>query len=351
MNGSVLKYANLADQLREQIRQQRLAPGQQLPTEPDLAEQYQVGRVTVRKALQILASEGLLTRHKGRGTFVQPGTAANGTRRILYVGEMNSHFYKDFYINLHGQFQDSGDRFTGYGITNETDLEHNLNGLPELLSQATSVICHSAAWPVVRRHLPPTVEGVVVTGVYRAKDEDLEPAYYLSSNRYAATRLAANRLLDLGHTLVGFVGPDWDAHRERRAGSFVSLGQWGPNAEERQASSRHVLSRLKEWPTAFVIEADFRAVDFLRAAADLGRRCPDDFSVISVGNTPWSEATDPALTTVGLGEAEMAHLAGVLCRQPRPSEPMQFSVEPRLIDRQSTRALKPPTPSRKDHRT
>lgn len=63
-------YQQVMDRLRAEIETGAYAPGDQIPTEFELAEYYQVGRVTVRRAVDELVSEGYLTKQQGRGTFV-----------------------------------------------------------------------------------------------------------------------------------------------------------------------------------------------------------------------------------------------------------------------------------------
>ena len=63
-------YHQLQQMLRAMIRSGELAHGQQLPREEELARRMKVSRVTVRQALQVLASDGLLARQRGRGTRV-----------------------------------------------------------------------------------------------------------------------------------------------------------------------------------------------------------------------------------------------------------------------------------------
>lgn len=67
-------YAQLEFALRTQINQGVLQPGDLLPSEAELGEQYGVSRITVRAALQHLEQDGLLERQAGRGTFVKSNT-------------------------------------------------------------------------------------------------------------------------------------------------------------------------------------------------------------------------------------------------------------------------------------
>lgn len=56
--------------LRGQILEGRLQPGALVPGEEELARQFNVSRITARRALAELAAEGLVTRGRGRGTHV-----------------------------------------------------------------------------------------------------------------------------------------------------------------------------------------------------------------------------------------------------------------------------------------
>lgn len=66
-------YLLISDSLREKIARHELAPGQRLPTERELVQEFHVARMTVRHALDILEVEGLIDRRRGRsgGTYVR----------------------------------------------------------------------------------------------------------------------------------------------------------------------------------------------------------------------------------------------------------------------------------------
>ncbi|CAH1662894.1 GntR family transcriptional regulator [Chelatococcus asaccharovorans] len=71
-----LKARRLYLLLRDRIVSGEERPQSRLPSEPTLAEQHGVSRVTVRRALDKLANEGLIERRPGSGTFVN-GSKAN----------------------------------------------------------------------------------------------------------------------------------------------------------------------------------------------------------------------------------------------------------------------------------
>lgn len=69
-----IRYRTIADDLRRQIAVGELANGVVLPSEAELAGSYDVSRVTVRKALEVLREDGLVSSRQGYGWFVAGDT-------------------------------------------------------------------------------------------------------------------------------------------------------------------------------------------------------------------------------------------------------------------------------------
>lgn len=65
------KYSVVAGALVEEIREGKYAPGDLLPSEPELTRRFGVSRHTVRAALRSLYEKGLVVSQRGRGTIVQ----------------------------------------------------------------------------------------------------------------------------------------------------------------------------------------------------------------------------------------------------------------------------------------
>jgi GntR family transcriptional regulator len=80
-------YYQVYQILRQKIVSDEWKPGDLLPTEKNLQEQFNVSRATVRQALDMLVNEGLIYRHRGRGTFVAEPVIEHGLSRIISFTE------------------------------------------------------------------------------------------------------------------------------------------------------------------------------------------------------------------------------------------------------------------------
>lgn len=69
-NPPIPMYFRIQQAVLEQIQRGLFKPGEQLPTETELAQQYQVSRITAKRALDELVRQGRAFRQQGRGTFV-----------------------------------------------------------------------------------------------------------------------------------------------------------------------------------------------------------------------------------------------------------------------------------------
>lgn len=82
-------YVSLSSLLRAEIAEGRWPAGAQLPTIAALSERYNVARVTIRQALGVLSSAGLIEGMQGKGTFV----AKNVNRRKVIELDSNWHSF------------------------------------------------------------------------------------------------------------------------------------------------------------------------------------------------------------------------------------------------------------------
>lgn len=86
----VPSYYRLESHFRESIRSGALKPGDPVPPESQLCQQFAVSRTTVRQALARLVFEGLIERHRGRGSFVAEPRLEHSKPLLSFEEEMRA---------------------------------------------------------------------------------------------------------------------------------------------------------------------------------------------------------------------------------------------------------------------
>src|ERR1700674_3787227 len=89
-SGSLPLYQQLQRALRLAIDQRILGPDDALPAERELAVEFNVSRITVRKALDGLVTEGLLVRRQGSGNFVSARVEKNFAKLTSFSEDMRA---------------------------------------------------------------------------------------------------------------------------------------------------------------------------------------------------------------------------------------------------------------------
>ena len=88
--GNLPLYQELQRALRKAIDNRILGPDDALPSERDLAVDFAVSRITVRKALDGLVADGLLVRRQGAGNFVSARVDKNFAMLTSFSEDMRA---------------------------------------------------------------------------------------------------------------------------------------------------------------------------------------------------------------------------------------------------------------------
>ncbi|MFJ3319994.1 MULTISPECIES: LacI family DNA-binding transcriptional regulator [unclassified Curtobacterium] len=278
----------------------------------------------------------------------RPSTAAvslAGTRSRtigVVLDDFRNQWFVDLLTGLRESLQDQGHRL----VVADRFLNTGLDASP------------------VEGFLSMRVEGIVIAG---EPDTDLAiPAstpLVIAGGRVAVPRadtvanddraggaMAAEHLLALGHTRLGFVGASSAASDERRTG--FSAGVDGraevatvvlPGEPTEEAGSRALAQLLDAHPevTAVFAANDVMALGALSELAERGLRVPEDVSVMGYDDTPLAATRYVGLTSIDDRSVEIGRGAGerLLARIADPtSAATEVLVEPRLVARRTTAA-------------
>lgn len=357
------KYERIARRLREAIEGGSYGQGDRLPAEVQLAEQYEVNRRTVRRALDVLEEEGRIDRQHGRGTFVKGAPADCDASNVVYVGRTAEDYFREFYWALSREAQSHNVALTCHANDEHDGHLDVTRHLRSLVTAADAVICDSQIWGQLAPVVPADVNVVQVTSFTGQDIQDIEgrPTYVLATDELRAAEMATQRLLDAGHSRIALVCVGWgdrtdEVRREvlprnpacrgyrsvlRRVGieDEAVVGVRPARSDEWQDVGETAIGRfldsLDETPDGFVCEGDFRAAPLLRVLRRSGIDVPGDASVVGMANTPWCEMLDPRLTSVSLGQDQIARMAVMLTGESPPDYQPVMHVRPRLIERES----------------
>ncbi|WP_028131200.1 LacI family DNA-binding transcriptional regulator [Serinicoccus marinus] len=175
-------------------------------------------------------------------------------------------------------------------------------------------------------------------------------ATFISHDDHASMRLAVRHLRDLGHTRIGFAtGPARYVPVQRRIEGFREAMADVPgvdldelvcttlfSVEGGAAAGRQL---IEAGATGIICGSDVMALGVFRAAAALGKRVPEDLSVVGGDDVPFMTFVDPPLTTVRMDVMGMAEAAVTAVLEEIAGEPVdrrEYLFDPELILREST---------------
>lgn len=90
-NSIVPLYAQIVESLKRDIENGVYNATERIPAEAELAKQYNVSRITVRRAVDDLVSQGLVEKKQGKGTFICRQKFAKDMKNLQSFSEMCRH--------------------------------------------------------------------------------------------------------------------------------------------------------------------------------------------------------------------------------------------------------------------
>lgn len=233
-------------------------------------------------------------------------------------------------------------------------LERNVDGVAVLTSEVSQAAINrlrESGVPVVFLNQP------LVSGEFRN----------IAINYVQGFSDAVEHLRMLGHQKIGFVaGPSTLSSAVRRREAFRTAMKsrnlplepdWLLEGDHRTTGGQFAAERLfslSNRPTAVVCSNDMTAIGLLQTAHRLGRRVPEDLSLVGFDDLFLSEIVQPPLTTLHLSRHDIATRAFFALQAGNDVNAANRTtvISPRLVVRASTAAITPtprnPTPAKKN---
>ncbi len=321
-------HRQLTSDMRNSILHGRLSAGARLPTDQELAVEYQLSRDIVRQALALLADEGLIERIQGRGTFVcqipaslTPVSASPVVQEQKQIGLLLSSSLRKWGESLQdimGGVEQAA-RLHGYTVSiyyAEEGKEQQAQDIARVTANGIAglIICpltnvgdadairqlQAARFPLVfvDRYIP----GLVVD--------------YVGADNKSGGYRGTEHLIILGHRRIGFLYLEEEglentsSVKERWQGYSEALHKYGvaydPSllhndvnpGEGNVSPSIYEFLQRPDRPSAIFAVNDIVALDVMQAAHALGLRIPQDLALVGFDNERFASRLSPPLTTI-----------------------------------------------------
>ncbi len=324
------------------------------PAMRDVAAAAGVSAQTVSRVLSDHPNVQEATRRRVLAAVEDLGYRRNNTARALVTGRSKTIGVLTLATNYYSRSSltlgiELGAREAGYtvnSVTSDLSVQALTDAVSRLVLQGVDGLIIATplrdAAPKVRQ-LTARIPTVTTDGSSGSGDG------LVGVDQDIAAVLATRHLLDLGHRTVWHVaGPsDWSDAASRldswrrtltEAGREVPPelhGDWSPESGYRNGL---ILGRMPE-VTAILVASDEMAFGVIRALSELGRRIPEDVSVVGIDDIDLAAYANPPLTTIrqsfeDTGRRAVLHLLAQIANPDMGDYPEL--VAPTLIIRGST---------------
>jgi GntR family transcriptional regulator of arabinose operon len=291
-------YVRVADDLRTKLGFAPFDYGALLPSEMDLSKAYNLSRGTIRKALDILANEGLISRQPGRGTLIlSPDAKDKGRYRIAVVWSIIRAINSNMFAGLESQVAQAGCDLLF--STSEHEPEKEAHILSRLInSDIDGIILYGTGDQRNNELLKILVDKQIpLILLDRFVPELHEQVCWVTSANEQGAYEITRHLIDLGHRRIAHIvwTPDNEAIStlvERRAGYLRALSEaklaWepapilsvcGPAWYDSNFPDLFWAFLDKNKPTALFFNSDSAAFRALPLLEQRGLHIPQDISM------------------------------------------------------------------------
>lgn len=381
-------YERIVASVLEDVRAGRLRPGDRVASEHELAAQFEVSRITSRRALEELTRLSVVERSQGRGTFVarelpdlevigsnlglvstKPDpTQAHGVQHGVQhgvIGLVLPDFSDAYGLHLVYAIEEAVSEAGLHLILKRTYGQRKLEeaAIARLVARGLDGLI---VFPVHGEHYNPVLLKTVLDGFpVVLVDRYLRgiPAHAVVTDNRAASDALTERLIALGHHEIAFVSPpvvNTSALEERLEGFNAALArhnlpqrpehllanllstlptQFRPeNIAADQDTLRHFVEGLSV--TAFVCTEYNLALELTQTLEAMGHRVPEDFAIVCF-DSPAVPLERPRFTHVRQDEAAMGRTAVglILARLKGETPPMRTHVDFEIVEGRSTSRL------------
>jgi len=350
MKTKTLKYIFVANKIKEDIKSGKITD--QLPGERVIAKELKISYMTIRKAIDLLVDEGLLTRIPTKGTFVNTQRNKKKTYNIGFFldDSIRDSISSPYYSLVFDELERAAIK-QGYSLmffSNYDDLR-SLRSIRKVDGLIVSF------FPRIENKIQDITASLPVVVIGNSSSDKSIPSVIIDN--FSGIISAVDYLVSLGHQRIGYISGllDSDIGQHRLNGYKIALSRHllaeeqsliyeGDYSYEAGTAGAKKLLAAPIPPTAIVCANDTMALGAIKAAFESGVKVPKDVSIVGFDNITSASQIHPGLTTVAAPIRDIAENSiKTLVSLIRGEEPTNrhIALPTRLIIRESCAIITP----------
>ena len=348
-----MKYEAIRDDIRRRMENGELPPGARLKPELEMAAEYGVSAITIRRALADLVACGQVVRRRGAGTFVaSEAETPKRTEKHQNVAMLLTQ--ESYSVGTLARIMAGAQKaLTRHGSTmlidwNSRNPKVSADSIRRMLNQGTDGFLIYPYDPAQNREEFRMIREAGKPYVLLDRRDAFLPSLYVGSNNFDGGVLAANALLALGHEKICFLANLFflSSEQERYAGFCAAMHAAGLRLGPRHLLEKPDFEALAQAIRAGEVTAVFCVSDRIaeravEAMISMGIRVPEDVSIIGFDDNIYRAGCPVPLSTVRqnfelIGQRAAELLLWTLDEKNGPVENTQMQIGVELVLRSST---------------
>jgi GntR family transcriptional regulator, arabinose operon transcriptional repressor len=356
------KQSFVYNELSKAIRLGRFRKSGRLPSDRDLAKEFGVSYMTVRRAVNQLVSDRVIERRSRRGTFICQPAALRSKKemRLNIICTAQESQTEDRFIQLSMEHAKKIGWATKVIRVSKEDEKLAANAI---LGPDCSLVHMNPyfGWTTVSQALVAAADRTALIGMRM----DEQGVLSIIGDDARSMRMSIQYLADAGHTRTGLVihhpglrparlrmaawnaeqRNQWSTEEIRNRLIIVDIPPYASHAERAYDAVSKYLASGKCDVTALICINDWVGLGVMAACRDAGLSVPSDMSIICLSNTEFSRLAAIPMTCAEINRAESIDIAFKLLNQRLSGELPEWDclqlIRPRLIERESVAVIKP----------
>lgn len=335
------------------IEENKVSAGDQLPSENEIADFFNVSRHTVRQALTYLVQEGWINKQRGKGSFFSEKRNVETKKNVAVLTTyISDYIFPKIISGIEEELRRRGYNLMLFNSNN--NIENERKCFEIIVNQDIAGLIVEPAQSAINNLHHDGIKKLEESGIkyiaINANCDEKNSAYIVVDDEQGGYKLT-RYLLELGHRNIAGLFKVDDLQGEKRRKGYIEalkecnlsfnkniVGEYITDNQEMYIDyfTKRILN-LEKRPTAIVCYNDKVALRVIDNCRREGIKIPEDLSIVSFDDSTLAISSDIKITTIKHPKEDMGIMAAkcIIDMIEGRIEKPQYTYDAELIVRNS----------------